>query len=245
MRPRSTSSQMIVLRQGDTNTHPSQLDGEGDLNADYVARTTKFLETYSDKRMGKRMNDKTGNEERYTVFDLSTLGECGSRYENYGYVVTDPGEMVEPCVFIELNPILGWTPEPYDCEAEKAKGYDSEAPCLPEIEQHIRSQGADAANNVYINCKGRYAADQEALEGGFTYFPASRGLPIAYFPFKGRGSEAGGNYHAPLVALKISPRPGSEGQLIHIECRAYYKGVKHETETREGMVTFELQIKND
>jgi len=247
VRPRSTSSGMIVLRQGDTNAHPSQLDGEGDLNADYVARTEKFLETYSDTRMGKRMNDKTGNEERYPVFHLHMLGEC-NRDENYGYVVTDPREMVQPCVFIELNPIAGWAPEPYNCQAEKAKGYHSEAPCLPEIEKHIRSQGADAANNVYINCRGRYPADQEVLEGGLTYFPANRGLPISYFPFKGRVPEAGGiggNYHAPLVAVKISPRPGREGQLIHIECRAYYKGVKHNTETKEGMVTFELQIKNN
>merc|ERR1711971_1433680 len=164
----------------------------------------------------------TGNEERYPVFHLHMLGEC-NRDENYGYVVTDRREMVQPCVFIELNPIAGWAPEPYNCQAEKAKGYHSEAPCLPEIEKHIRSQGADAANNVYINCRGRYPADQEVPDGG--------GI--------------GGNYHAPLVAVKISPRPGREGQLIHIECRAYYKGVKHNTETKEGMVTFELQIKNN
>jgi len=55
---------------------------------------------------------------------------------------------------------------------------------------------------------------------------------------------AGGNYHAPLVAVKISPREGHGGQLIHIECRAYYDGVKHVTKTKEGMVMFELQIKD-
>jgi len=232
------NSRMFMLKQGDTNIHPSQREGEGDLNADYVARTTRFLETYSDKYMGSRLNDKTGEEETYPVFDpRGMLGECGTKANHYGYVVParDYGERVEPCVFIELNPVFGWTPEPYDCEAEE-NYYDSEA-C-----RHIKEQGEDAVNNVYINCMGRNAADQEALEGGLTYYPANRGFPIAYFPFKGKGPEAGGNYHAPLVAVKISPREGHKGQLIHMECRAYYKGVKHNTETNEGIVTFELQI---
>merc|ERR1711971_826214 len=49
----------------------------------------------------------------------------------------------------------------------------------------------------------------------------------------------------PLSWLKITPKKGSEGQLIHIECRAYYDGVKHITKTKEGMVMFELQIKDE
>merc|ERR1712038_982025 len=148
------------------------------------------------------------------------------------------------CIFIKLNTIWGWTPKPYDCAAEKAKGDESEGPCLPEVEEHIKAQGADAANNVYVNCRGRYAADQEALKDGLTYFPPNQGLPIKYFPYQGKGKMAGGNYHAPLVAVKISPREGHGGQLIHIECRAYYDGVKHVTKTKEGMVMFELQIKD-
>ena len=45
---------MFVLRQSDSNIHPSKPEGEGDMNADYVARTMKFLETYDDRRMGGR-----------------------------------------------------------------------------------------------------------------------------------------------------------------------------------------------
>jgi len=233
-------SHMFVLKQGDTNPRPSQLEGEGDINGDYVARTTKFLETYSDTMMGKRIDDKTGEEEIYQPFDLAMLGPC-NKYDNYGYVVQNPDERVKPCVFIELNPIWGWTPEPYNCEAEKEKGWDSGAPCRPEVEKHLKSQGPDAEKFVYLNCRGRYPADQEALEGGLEYFPPNRGFPISYFPFKGRGPEAGGNFHSPLVAVKISPKPGHEGQLIHIECNAYYRDVKHDT---NGTVTFELQIKD-
>merc|ERR1712210_211764 len=47
-------SQMFVLRQSDTNTHPSENGGEGDLNADYIERTNKFLNNYKDTDMGKR-----------------------------------------------------------------------------------------------------------------------------------------------------------------------------------------------
>jgi len=252
LRPRNTDaridSQMFVLRQGDTNIHPSEHEGEGDLNADYVARTTKFLENYDNKVMGQR-ELLDGTMEDYPVFDLSVLKDC-KKENNYGYVVPVPPEgeekeQVKPCIFIKLNTIWGWTPEPYDCAAEEAKGKESEGPCLPDIKKHLEGQGADAQKNVYINCRGRYAADQEALEGGLEYFPSNQGLPISYFPYQGKGAGAGGNFHAPLIAVKITPKEGHGGQLIHIECRAYYKGVKHVTKTKEGMVMFELQIKDD
>ena len=239
---------MFVLRQGDTNTHQSEQEGEGDLNADYVARTDKFLKNYettdSDGRpikMGKRRN-ADGEEESYPTFSLSQLGDC-SKANNYGYVVKDAKDLVKPCIFIKLNTIWGWVPKPYDCDKEK--GEDSEGRCLPDIEKHLAKQGADKNNFVYINCRGRYAADQEALADGLQYFPENQGLPISYFPYVGKGAGAGGNYHAPLVAVKITPKKGSEGQLIHIECRAYYDGVKHITKTKEGMVMFELQIKDE
>ena len=242
---------MFVLRQSDTNTHPSENGGEGDLNADYIERTNKFLNNYKDTDMGKREkklrdpNAAAGEMEDYKKFALSELGECNAD-NNYGYVV--PNKMSKsntttPCIFIKLNTIWGWVPKPYDCDKEK--GEDSEGRCLPDIEKHLAKQGADKNNFVYINCRGRYAADQEALAGGLRYFPENQGLPISYFPYVGKGAGAGGNYHAPLVAVKITPKKGSEGQLIHIECRAYYDGVKHITKTKEGMVMFELQIKDE
>merc|ERR1712088_1176530 len=238
--------------QEDTIIHPSENEGECDLNADYVARTKKFLKNYDNTNMGsreKKLRDPTATEgemENYPVFSLATLGECGEG--QYGYVVNPPqkgkpAELVKPCIFIKLNTIWGWVPKPYDCAKEKNKGDESEGPCLPDIEKHLASQGADVKNNVYINCRGRYAADQEALAGGLEYFPRNQGIPISYFPYVGKTKEA--TYHAPLVAVKITPGAGREGQLIHIECRAYYDGVKHITKTKEGMVMFELQNKDE
>merc|ERR1711971_1346380 len=39
---------------------------------------------------------------------------------------------------------------------------------------------------VYIDCFGRYAADQEALS--LTYFPENQGLPSSFFPYTGGNS---------------------------------------------------------
>merc|ERR1712203_995127 len=53
LRPRNTDeridSQMFVLQGGDKNIHPSDMDGECDLNADYAVRVQKFLEMYEKK----------------------------------------------------------------------------------------------------------------------------------------------------------------------------------------------------
>ena len=32
------------------------------------------------------------------------------------------------------------------------------------------------------------------------------------------------------------------GQLVHIECRAYYEGVRHDVKNKLGLVQFEVQI---
>ena len=73
-----------------------------------------------------------------------------------------------------------------------------------------------------------------------SYFPANQGIHIKYFPF------TGGNYHAPLVAMKIDTDRVSDlqiGQLIHIECRSWFDGVVHDTKVMSGLVRFELMLK--
>merc|ERR1719167_631459 len=55
-----------------------------------------------------------------------------------------------------------------------------------------------------------------------------------YFPFKG------GNYHSPLVAIKVTPK--TDGQLLHVECRAWFDGVEHVTKDKMGLVQFEVHV---
>ena len=99
----------------------------------------------------------------------------------------------------------------------------------------MRSEGN--TDNVWIHCEGRNAADKEAL-GDIEYYPRSRGIPIEFFPFMGRPY----GYHSPLVAIKIHPRKEFLGQLLHVECRAYFRDVVHNTKNKMGLVQFEVLI---
>ena len=79
-------------------------------------------------------------------------------------------------------------------------------------------------------------------------------------------------YHSPLVAIQVKPKtseyilhiyvvlfnacalsvklsgtkiqvePKKRGQLVHVECRAYYRGVRHDKKDKLGLVQFEVQI---
>ena len=59
---------------------------------------------------------------------------------------------------------------------------------------------------------------REALS--FSYYPANQGIPLKYFPFRG------GNYQAPLVAIKVIkgflPRTPNATQtdILDEECRS-------------------------
>jgi len=236
MRPRNTDaridSQMFVLDINDKNRNPSHPDGEGDINADYATRAKNFLKVYEDTRQGD-----------YHSFSLDQLGDC--KDFPYGYTAEPK---VAPCVFIKLNTIWDWVPEKYSCTKEEEEEEEEEC------SDHIRELTDKQGDSIFVDCQGRYPADREALgKDGLQYFPADQSLPIKYFPYTGQVKECPEGtacteriYHSPLVAVKVSPRNENyKGQLIHIECRAYYKGVKHITKTKEGLVQFEVQIKDD
>merc|ERR1711915_1135552 len=76
--------------------------------------------------------------------------------------------------------------------------------------------------------------DKEAVQ--LEFMPATRNLPLKYFPF------TGGNYHSPMVAVKVTPDAKAKGQLLHIECRAYFDGVEHSTKEKSGLALFEVYI---
>lgn len=219
-------SNMFVLKAGDTNMLPQELHGEGDLNADYATRLQEFLAIYDNT--SAPMGDNSKGED-YKAFKIhEQLGEC-AEYP-YGYV----GETVAPCVILKLNKIWDWTPRPIIC---------TEVNCPETMINHINSSlGLEAVGprNVWVDCQGRNAADKEALAGddGIKYFPENQNFPFdGYFPYQGATD---GVYHSPLVAVKF--HPNIIGQLIHIECRAYYRGVVHNTREKAGLTQFELLI---
>jgi len=229
-RPKNTDkdidSNIFLLKAGATNELPSERGGEGILNADYAIRLQNFLSNYGNKSMGESMMGK-----EYPPFDVKKqLGATCGKFP-YGYT----GETVAPCIILKLNKIWSWKPAPIRC---------TERSCPYDLRVHINStEGIEAVGdrNIWVDCQGRYAADKEALkDGGLTYFPSGRNFPIdGYFPYEG---QIDGIYHSPLVAVQI--KPNVIGQLIHIECRAYYKGVFHSKKEKQGLTQFEVLIRD-
>jgi len=251
LRPRNTDehidSNMFILKGGDTNIHPSNLEGEGDLNADYVVRVNKFLTTYKTRPAPEVLGPDPTKPlfKGYQIFDPRlVLGECGDF--PFGYV--EEGETrlrgvkrVKPCMFIKMNNVLEWQPEPVKCGdpdaiAEDGLPYDD---CPYTLIRHLESSHAKAAGdqNIWIDCNGRYAHDKEALDEGISYYPASRAIPLSYFPYLGERSQGG--YHSPLVAIQVDPWR-EPGQFVQVECRPFYRGV--DKKDKLGRVQFGVQI---
>jgi len=232
IRPRNTDkridSQMFVLLADDDRLDgSSDLGGECDDNACYAKRVDKFMEEYN----------KTVDSS-YHAFEKSTLGDC--KEFPYGFVLKD-NEPVAPCVFLKLNRIWGWTPQPIKDE-DLSEDLDEEIAEEKKVLDKLRGLIKEGSEDVLMNCEGRNAADKEALEGRLTYFPPNQLIPNKYFPYEGGQDIKETHYHSPLVAVKINPKPEHWGQLLHIECRAYYGGVKHNAKDKKGLAQFEVLI---
>lgn len=228
---------MFFLKRADSNMTHSE-GGEGDMNIDYAERMKMNIEKYYSKKYNTATgeyednsqlklcgeNKMRGTGESACKFDFSTLQECGKYPHGF---VNDGNQNIEPCVFLKLNKIYGWEPKAID----PAKAKDEEE-MTDELKEIIKN--AADKNQIWFDCQGRFAADKEALK--MTFYPESQGIPIKYFPFQG------GDYEPPLVAVKLHLNEAASpvGQLIHVECRAWYDGVKHITRDKTGMVMFEV-----
>jgi len=211
-------SNMFVLKRTDDNEVLTEKNGEGDLNIDYARRAQLFLEVY---------NNDVDTAKGYQTFDLKEeLGECGE----YPYGFTSNTGMIKPCIFLKFNKIWGWDPKPID-----STDFDANEDWPTSFKDHWRDQDQ---NQIFVDCQGRYPADQEAIKAGMKYIPDSQAFPAKYFPFSGNKDA----YHSPLVAVQFDASQMPLGQLIHVECRAYYKGVIHTTKTKTGMVQFEILL---
>jgi sodium/potassium-transporting ATPase subunit beta len=230
MSDKHIDSSLFIFYSSDSKTTPSNPIGEGERNADIAKRMDLFLSKYSDTRGLFECPD--GNNDRNKgkcQFDISSLGECGS--SPYGYIPED--ETMKPCLFIKLNKIFGFNPEPIDATNLDDPMFES---MTSELKEKIRA--TEDKEQVFFDCFGRFPGDKEAAT--LKFFPESQSVSLKHFPYKG------GNYQSPMMAVQIDVPKNmnnrNQGQMIHIECRAWYKGVKHDKKDKAGLTQFEVII---
>lgn len=159
-------------------------------------------------------------------FDVTALEECNKKGGGF--------EEGVPCMYLKLNKIYGVENRHYDGTTEyDGKVFPDEMP--KSLQDHIKKQ--DNKEQVWVNCRGEYPADVEAL-GEPEYFPATRGFPGYYFPY-----EKQNDYQSPIVAVRFpNAKPN---QLLHVECRVWADNIGYEKRDRVGINHFELQILDD
>jgi len=199
-------------------------DSKGDVKLDdgtkiqgwqgWVNRTTDFLNTYNPSADQKVA-------EGVKLFDKSILKGCAKG--NFGY---DEGK---PCVFLKLNKIFGLEHQYITSEEKK---FPEGMPAA--LVTHIK---ATPGKFVWVDCRPEYPADIEALTDKIKYFPASRGFPADYFPYKKQDG-----YQSPLVAVQFDVTK-AKGQLLHVECRAWAKNIGYNRRDRIGIVRFEILLR--
>jgi len=248
---RIDSGMFILAYEGKalTSTEPTKTKkremGEGDKNIDYAYRLEKFLEKGNYKNTSELSPDcksgvywdkqpealKSDKGPKPCVFDLALLEECKpDAKKHFGYLKGTNG-YPNPCMILKFNRIFNWEPEAITEEDLKVDPYIH----IPEdLQKKIKAE----PNHVWVECHGRNPADKELLKDKIDYYPENQGINFKYFPYRGNKM----NYHTPLVAIKIRSNKAMEGRLMHIQCKAWFKGVKHNKKEKMGMVQFEYQM---
>jgi len=168
----------------------------------------------------------------YCKYDPAVhLGDCAN--SPYGFKSVDG--TINPCFFIKLNKIFGFKPQGIskaDLDSDDQMKLDERV--YKEMPDDIRNAITDdSADKVYFDCQGRFPADREGMK--LEFFPAHKSISISkHFPYMG------GNYQSPLLAVKVIPE--IKDQLLHIECRVWYRDVQHVSKDKSGLTQFEVMI---
>lgn len=176
-----------------------------------------------DKKNDKTFDEVSMRTEQFYHFDRSSLGDC-TKENGFGFAAG------KPCILLKLNKIYGVEHEYFNNVTEAEKILEEKLPT--ELAAHINTKVY--TDHVWVDCHGENPMDQENL-GKVNYFPASRGFPSVYYPYKNAPG-----YQTPLVAVqfeKLEP-----GLLYHIECRAYAGNIGYDRNDRIGKAHFEILV---
>jgi len=124
----------------------------------------------------------------------------------------------KPCIIVSLNRLINWEPVSF-AAGEVPK------------EVQIRYK----PGSIAFRCDGIYNPDKEHI-GKVDYIPPE-GIDGRFYPYAVMD-----NYHQPIAMVKFNSLP--KNRLVMVECRAYAKNIEQETESRLGMVTFELLLQD-
>jgi len=243
--------------------------GEGDTTEDWIKRMDNFVDTKDKEGVKVEGEAATGTIDCDEVeegnppqkipnkirdgkpncqYDLVAEGITGKTgvcpKGDYGYTPNAKGN-IEPCIFLKFNTIWGWPEVPLKpiridkavFDNPKYEGHEEFSTIMTEeLRRSIKGKEGEQLDYIWVDCHGRYPADKEVLaqEGSITYTPDDQGIGLKYFPYQGTA------YGTPIVAVKFKNLP--VGQLVHVECRAWFHGVVHNSRDKEGLTQFEILI---
>ena len=151
-------------------------------------------------------------------------GPCTSD-QNYGF------KDGKPCVLIKLNKIYNWTPQPYESEEDFPE--DIPESIVNSFRQNIIDEKPELNNRVWLECDGENPADKENI-GEITYYPTN-GVSKNFYPYVNQKG-----YLSPVIFAHLeNPK---HGIMMAVECKAWAKNIRHDSQERRGLVHFELMI---
>nr|CAH1755612.1 Na,K-ATPase beta x [Oncopeltus fasciatus] len=197
----------------------------------WAQQLDNFLEVYRNPTLtdGREENLVTCNYNKYP----STDSVCNIRPEEmkpctasnfFGY------KSGTPCVFIELEKVLGWKPK-----------YFSSGKSLPKtMPKNLKEKILETTEvnlkmweTIWLSCDGETPADKEMI-GPIQILPQP-GFPGYFFPYIGQPG-----YLNPVVAVHFERPLG--GLVINIVCKAWAPGIIHDMNKPLGVARFELLI---
>lgn len=154
----------------------------------------------------------------------------------YGY------PMGKPCVFLRLEYIHYWVPEPYNITSPLP--IPMEMP--PHLQQAMRQYPANQyGDHIWVSCGGEFTADQENI-GPIQYIPARLppGFPTNRLHTADRIPYVTRNLpdQTPGPVLAIFFENPRRGVLINVECRIWTRDIYYDRSSRVGRARFELSV---
>jgi len=220
----NSESQLISFRHG---------EGEGEYYP-WIERLQYHVKDYLNPDFQNNMPNSEECSEGMHVGNTGNFCKINNTAIFQDRCTPDMGygfDVGRPCILIKLNKIYGW--EPHVFHVEEDLPYDIPPQIREVISRNIQDRKYHLNYKVWLHCEGQHAADKENL-GHVTYYP-HRGFGTEFFPFLNQE-----RYLAPIVfAAFDNPK---RGVLISVECKAWHRGVYHDSKEKLGLVHFELMI---